>query len=209
MKGLRYTRTLVGLSGYAGAGKDEVGKILVNEYGFKRFAFADAVRQALYALNPRVQIGTTVYPIQTALNHMTWDDLKNYPEVRGLLQRMGTEVGRDLIGPDTWVNIIERHIDEAASLYGDDGPVIKGYVITDCRFVNEAEWVVRKQWDPEWRTAMVRVNRPGVGPRNNHVSETGLDNWKFDYVLMNDKGLGDLAGKVHEMHEEVAYEKLI
>jgi dephospho-CoA kinase len=39
---------LIGLSGYAGAGKDEVAKILA-ECEWRRASFADPLRAALYA----------------------------------------------------------------------------------------------------------------------------------------------------------------
>lgn len=35
---------IIGLAGYAGAGKDTVGEILVSDYGFKRVAFADSLK---------------------------------------------------------------------------------------------------------------------------------------------------------------------
>ena len=45
---------IIGLAGKAGSGKDEVAKILIDLYGYKRIAFADAIRDALYELNPLV-----------------------------------------------------------------------------------------------------------------------------------------------------------
>jgi dephospho-CoA kinase len=46
--------TVIGLTGYAQTGKDTVGEILVRDHGFKRVAFADAVRECVYALNPLI-----------------------------------------------------------------------------------------------------------------------------------------------------------
>ena len=39
---------IVGLSGYARSGKDEAAKVLVEEFGFTRVAFADKLREVLY-----------------------------------------------------------------------------------------------------------------------------------------------------------------
>jgi len=38
---------IIGLSGYASAGKDSVAQILVEKFGYKRMAFADAIRDIL------------------------------------------------------------------------------------------------------------------------------------------------------------------
>ena len=43
---------IIGISGYARSGKDSVANILVQDFGFERRAFADKLREALYALNP-------------------------------------------------------------------------------------------------------------------------------------------------------------
>jgi dephospho-CoA kinase len=45
---------IIGLSGYSRSGKDEVAKILVEDYGFTRIAFADKIRELLYEMNPIV-----------------------------------------------------------------------------------------------------------------------------------------------------------
>jgi hypothetical protein len=39
---------------------------------------------------------------------------------------------------------------------------------------------------------VIRVDRPGVSPINNHPSETSLDNWKFDYKVFNLSGIFEL-----------------
>ena len=48
---------IIGLSGYAQSGKDTVAKVLIEEYGFTRIAFADKIREFLYDLNPQVKVG--------------------------------------------------------------------------------------------------------------------------------------------------------
>ena len=56
--------TLVGLSGYAQVGKDTVGKILVEKYGFERVSFADKLREVLYALDPTVRVAGALDDIE-------------------------------------------------------------------------------------------------------------------------------------------------
>jgi dephospho-CoA kinase len=43
---------IIGLSGYAQSGKDTVAELLCLNYGFKRIAFADAIREGVVRLNP-------------------------------------------------------------------------------------------------------------------------------------------------------------
>ena len=184
---------IIGLSGYARSGKDTVAEILVENHGFIRVAFADKLREALYALNPIIGHENEMYGLlglvylQDVIDEYGWDGVKSTvygPEVRRLLQRMGTEVGREILGENIWVNaaIEPLRIDE-------------DYVFTDCRFVNEAK--ATKFYEGQvWR-----VNRPGVGPANDHISEIGLDNWPFDVVIENAGSIGDLADKVfHHAH---------
>jgi hypothetical protein len=168
---------LIGLSGYAGAGKDEVAKILAPR-GWRRASFADPLRAALYALNPRIH-GT---PLRFLVDVLGWDSVKrDHPEARELLQRMGTEVGRNLFGQDFWVE------QALAAIEREDGTQ---YVFTDCRFPNEAE-AVRARGGRVWR-----IERPGVVAVNAHPSETSLDDYRFDAVIANDGTLEALAGKV-------------
>ncbi len=165
---------VIGLSGYARTGKDTAAKYL-RELGFKRVAFADTLRNAAYALDPVIGEG---YSLQEVIDDYGWDGYKNTPfagEVRRILQRLGTEVGRNLIGEDVWV---------AATF--DNLPCDK-YVVTDVRFPNEADYI-RERYDG----IIIRIERPGVGPINDHPSETALDDYDFDFVINNDGSEADL-----------------
>jgi hypothetical protein len=48
---------------------------------------------------------------------------------------------------------------------------------------------------------LVKVSRPGFGPANQHVSETGLEDYEWDYELQNNGSLDDLPAKVASMLE--------
>lgn len=159
------TRQIIGLCGYAGAGKDTAAAGLIAD-GWLRVAFADGVREALLALNPEIALAD----LSGYLIHWEgWDNLKaNVPPVRELLQRMGTEAGRNIHGPDCWINIAKRKIDASTA----------NVVITDVRFANEADAI------RSWGGKVVYIERPGVGPVNGHVSEA-LD-FEPDERLLND-----------------------
>jgi hypothetical protein len=177
---------VVGVNGYARTGKDTVAAILVEQYGFQRLAFADKLREAAYELNPIVfmdqgwQSGA-VY-LQDVIDEYGWDGYKETlhgPEIRRILQRMGTEVGRNILGENIWVLAVLNNLENNGK-----------YVFTDCRFENEAE-AVTNLWGQVWR-----IDRPGVGPANDHISEIGLDDWNFDVRINNAGSIEDLAEKV-------------
>jgi len=179
--------SVIGLSGYGRTGKDEVAKILVEQHGYIRVAFADILRAAVYALNPYVCLDDDlaalgVYRLQELVDADGWDYVKvEYPEVRRLLQVMGTEVGRGLIGDNVWVDTAFRGLS-----------VSRKYVFTDCRFVNEAEAIQARGG------RVIRITRPGVGPVNSHASEVALDGFTFSDRIENDGTLRDLARKVND-----------
>ena len=168
---------VIGLSGYARSGKDTVGNILVN-HGYEKFSFAAVLKQAVYNLDPLLD--TLGIRYQRAISWFDSELVKDeYPEARRLLQRMGTEVGRELFGENFWV--------EKAIASVPDGTRA---VFTDCRFPNEAD-AVRELNGQVWR-----IERAGFGPINNHPSETSLDNYKFDQYINNDEKLESLEDKV-------------
>lgn len=175
--------TIIGLTGFAQSGKDSAAGFLA-EFGYKRLAFADILRQSLYNLNPIVipgddgdgmAEGPTHRRVQHLVDSYGWDVIKvQVPEVRELLQRFGTEVGRDLYGESFWVDRVMRQIRQDVH----NGPF--NYVITDVRFPNEYD-AVRNVGGKIWR-----IQRPGVGAVNNHVSEQVLPH---DLIVPN---TGDL-----------------
>lgn len=184
---------IIGLWGYAQAGKDTVGKILVAR-GYKRVAFADKVRAFALAINPIV--GFTEYREEGIDDHtftvttgpqrlddlvggVGWEAAKQRAEVRGLLQRIGTDAGRRIMGSDVWVDLAFDGLDESDAV-----------VATDVRFANEAHAIQARGG------LMVKVTRPGTEPVNAHVSETGLESWPFDWTIVNDDSIQALEEKV-------------
>jgi hypothetical protein len=182
---------ILGVNGYARAGKDTLGGYLVEEHGFTRIAFADTLKRFALALNPIIEARWDSTASETVLirlfdclqeHDFSWEKAKEVPEVRQLLQRLGTEAGREILGEDVWVNGTFAGID----------PYERDWVVTDVRFLNEAAAV-------KARSGLVwRVNREGTGPINSHASETAMDGYAFDAVLANDGPLEDLYRQVDE-----------
>ena len=73
---------IIGLTGYARSGKDTVANYLVEHHGYTRVAFADAIRDALYELNPYIANNLRVAEV---VDDYGWDIAKTNPEVRRLL----------------------------------------------------------------------------------------------------------------------------
>ncbi|MFF3249700.1 hypothetical protein ACFYWP_01490 [Actinacidiphila glaucinigra] len=180
------TDLIVGLSGYSRAGKNEAAQALTGR-GWRQVAFADKLREFLYALDPLIPgaYGAGHLRLRKLVDSTGWDYAKtSYPEVRALLQRAGTEAGRRVLGANVWVNaLFDSH---------QDAPAL---VVTDVRFPNEARAVQDRGG------LLIRVERPGVGPLRNkygavHESEVAIDDWDFDHVLTNDGTVGDLHEKL-------------
>jgi hypothetical protein len=167
---------LIGLCGYAGAGKSTVARFLVREYGFWRQPFAGPLKGMLQS------IGLTEDHTDGALKEKPCDLLGGVTP-RKAMQLLGTEWGR-AISPDIWVNIWEHR---TLSMLEDDQPV----VADDVRFANEAEAIRRLGGK------VVRVSRPGIERPNGHASEA-LD-FDFDVELVNGGTESDLTGVVQEL----------
>ena len=197
---------LIGLSGYARAGKDEAAKALA-DLGYQRIAFADKLRDFLYALNPIV--GHEIKPkvdvpkeygvmdaipirLRQVIDFYGWDEYKNSEhvrEIRPLLQRLGTEAGREVLWDSIW-------IDAALHDLKEDGK----FVVTDARFPNEAE-AIESRGGVVWRVER-KGNGPAVLPDGSiHRSETSLDEWDFDATISNDGTLEEFHRKVKELEK--------
>lgn len=174
---------LIGLLGMKQSGKDTAGRRLVEEHGYVRFAFADVMKDCLLALNPWV---TEDYRLETLISNYGWDIVKeNYPEVRRLVQVFGTEVGREILGGDLWVDALRPKVLAALG----EG---RNVVLTDVRFDNEADLVSELDGD------LIRVERKGLPDEDRHVSEVGWRSIQPDWVIHNN-------GTIEDLHEEVDY----
>jgi hypothetical protein len=168
---------IIGVSGYAQSGKDTVANYLVENYGFVKISFADPIREALYKLDPKIRVDEMVgASLANAVDHMGWEEVKKLSsDARELLQRMGTEVGREMFGKDFWVN--------QAMLKAREHDKV---VFADVRFPNEVEAILGASGDV-WR-----VYKKDVTPVNRHVSETALDDYRFKREIHNIGSFDDL-----------------
>jgi DNA-binding NtrC family response regulator len=157
---------IIGLSGYAGVGKDTVAKYITEiDPTFKIKKFSGKLKEVASLLT-----GVPAKNFESQeFKHMElygWD-----MTVRELLQRLGTEAIRDGLHEDAWVNALFADYHQG-----------ENWVITDMRFPNEYEAVMN------WNGYTVRLERPNTRPVNNHPSEVSLDNATFHYRVINAKG---------------------
>ena len=144
---------------------------------------------------------------------------------RLLLQLMGTNLFRNQLHPEIWVNSL---MNEYKPLYGYqttnskitigdisipipgldiDKRVFPNWCITDMRFPNEMEAVKKRGG------ITIRVNRPcdicggsgyhkmscPVSKSGEHYSENALDKSEFDYVVDNDSDIQSLIEKIKQV----------
>lgn len=200
---------IIALSGFARAGKDETAKVLVEEFGFKQVAFADKLRDMVYALNPIVAHKTFVQefgdgreaeaitdPVyaQDVIDVYGWGGYKETEygsELRRLLQRLGTEAGRETLWDTIW-------IDAALTGFPADAKI----VVSDARFFNEFD-AVRSRGGEVWR-----IERPGVGPANEHASEMEAIGYPyFAKTLHNSRDLDYFRDLVKQAYGDFVTER--
>lgn len=191
--------TLVALTGLAGSGKDTVADTLVHHHGFVKLAFADALRAevaAAFAIDPAhlTRRETKEHPISAlaldrcldysfakCMAQVLWaagqspQQMSAPRSARQILQWWGTEYRRAQ-DPDYWTT----QADNAIYMYQRAGH--SRFVISDCRFENEAS-MVRLLEGTIWQ-----VVRPGITPASDaHVSETEGSQF-LPHVLLGNTG---------------------
>lgn len=210
---------IIGVSGYSGSGKDTIGAIiqylnfpnpqfsiekvctdysdyeelLDEESGWQTRKFAGKLKDIAEHLTgiplekfedqefKKTNLGPE-WDVPAAASLV--DGIINLSEmrpmtVREFLQKLGTNGLRMGLHDNVWVNALMADYDKESN-----------WIITDTRFPNEAKAIKDKGG------VIIRVNRPGVEPINDHPSEVGLDNWDFDYKLVNHSDIFDLKETV-------------
>jgi len=132
------------------------------------------------------------------------------PTRRMLLQKIGTDCGRDIIHPNIWVNTVMSNYYPYAIKNSTD--CVSKWIIPDVRFPNELQAIQERSG------IVIRVNRTprhiieSLGGKLNidedfkdaklayeHPSETSLDNAKFDYTIDNNGIIEELIYKVKDI----------
>lgn len=152
---------LIALCGPAGCGKSTIARVLDGE-NLRVRSFAGPLKQMLRAL------GLTEQQVSGDLKETPCELLCGNTPRYGM-QTLGTQWGRDLIGPDVWVNAALANLPAA--------PIVT--IIDDCRFANEA-LAVRARGG-----VVIELVRGGIAYSGRHESEAGLSRELIDAQVAN------------------------
>lgn len=176
---------IVGLGYKARSGKDTVANYLVANFGFKRIAFADPLKLACMEI-----FGWTEEHVYGDLKEVVdpyWGFSPRYA-----LQKVGTECMRDNFDREIWVKAAGKRILENPKI---------NWVITDCRFPNEAKAIA------EWGGRVVKVDRPGAEASQGiekHPSEIAMDAYDgWWYTICNYGTLSELYDTIDNFWREI------
>jgi hypothetical protein len=188
---------IIGICGKKQHGKTTAANYLRDKHGFTIVSFADALRQMVEALDPYVetfdmwghpQWESAVYMRYTeATKKYGYEEAKQFPDIRRLLQRMGTEAGRGVLGPNVWVDAWKRRVKELVRTGVN-------VVSADVRFPNEVDAILG------WPNAghLIRVVKIGAAVvPDEHASERYQESFKPRFVAR----AHDTAELEHEVAE--------
>ena len=167
---------VIALCGDAGSGKTTAADYLVEHYGYRRVKFADPLKNMLRAM------GLTERQIEGDQKEIAQDALCGRSP-RHLMQTLGTEWGRQLIGENLWINLWRERVNFLLS----DGESV---IVDDMRFINELDAATSVG------AHVYRLRRPGQANKaGDHASEMGLA-FAVLPVIIND---GDLPSLYHSV----------
>ena len=163
----RSKKSLVGLVGYPGSGKDALAEELCRYSGRTRYAFGDAVKSLLLA---------TDKTYGDSLERLEDWKRRGLHDTREKLQNLGQRL-RDY-DSEFWIRSMPAVLADRA-------------IVTDIRYPNELDWVKEKGG------TVVAIHRPGFGPVNNHQSESNTTRLLelADITLTNHDTVAELAAR--------------
>lgn len=164
---------IIGVGGKKRHGKDTWAEGLGDDW--VKIGMSDTLCEALLRANPMIKPdGTRVADYLEQLGG-DWTKAKDEcTEVRELLQRLGTEMGRGIFGENVWVDLTWKRVREIQA----EG---KNVVITGIRFPNELAAVKAAGGTSVY---IVRPSLVGKEDGNsNHASENSLSLEDFDTVF--------------------------
>lgn len=176
----------------------------LNLYPFiKMYSFADALKWLavdLFDIPEECCFGTEEQKNQKH-EHLRWDNMTYKPDdlgyksgpmsAREFLQYFGTDICRGIYEP-IWIRKCIKDINREGSLLA---------IITDVRFPNEVD-IVKDNGG-----TTLRLTREVF--KDQHTSETALDNYIFKHLLDNDNAsIDDTIAKVQTFYKTFLSEKL-
>ncbi len=146
---------VIGFCGLSGSGKSFAARHLTSRHAYRRTRFAEPLKAMLLAF------GCSPAEVDGPLKGEPSETLCGKTP-RQVMQWLGTEWGRDLVGGDLWLNAWRRRVAEIRSI----APEAR-IVVDDVRFLNEAHAI----WELGGKVVRIdRISAQGL-PRDPHISE--------------------------------------
>lgn len=165
---------IIGFCGAIGAGKSSAALHLVKAYNFQRVPFAGPLKAMARAFGlSEAEINGDQKEVPT--------ELACGKTPRQVMQYLGEEFGRRLLGPDVWVRAWRLQAVNYADVVADD-----------VRYGNEVE-VIRKLGG-----AVIRIVRDGVEPTLSHASERQVIT--ADFTILNNGGKAELEAHIDRLY---------
>ena len=174
---------VIALTGSAGSGKDTVANILqLTNTNVFRHSFAKPLKEiAAKTFNLDPFYFDSDNPEREKI-HPRWNK-----SPRQLLQILGTDCLRELVDKDIWI----KHAQDIYHLELHKYPKKSMFIITDCRFNNEAEWIKSiggEIWEVKRNINLIEPTRQH---NSKHASETSVDKKYITHTLENDNNDDD------------------
>lgn len=170
-----FKKPIIAFTGLAQSGKTTAANAFIS-IGYDRMSFAEPIKAMVSCLTPCKDKDAR----PSSLCGKT---------LREVYQTLGTDWGRNMVGGDIWILAGRARLDE---LLGDvESDIIRGIVLDDVRFDNEAE-LIRSMGG-----LVVEITRSSV-PQMEHSSESGIARDLIDYSFANE---GDVATLQHQVRD--------
>ena len=171
---------IIGLLGHAGTGKNYIAENILPKILKPKntvvIAFADH-----FKVDAIIKYGADYNKVYGKKDFNT----------RKLLQKVGTEEGRNVYGENIWIKAVETWV----KVLNSRG--VERFIISDCRFKNEVDWVRSLN-----NGFVIKINAPNryndrlnqetnndiekINVIKNHPSELQIDECSYDFIINND-----------------------
>lgn len=205
---------IVGIIGFAGSGKDTAGEYLINKKGYKRYSFAEPLKDAVSVIfgweRDLLEGSTLESRAWREQPDLWWEEKLNWREnndnrftPRVCLQYFGTNTIRHHFNDNIWLLCLENWLRKVTD---------QKIVITDCRFKNEISTLrsydakiirIKRGSEPEWYSIAEEYNKSGdenllkiLKDAGIHESERDWIGQHFDAVIDNNSTLQDFYKKI-------------
>jgi len=175
--------TIIGITGNKGNGKDTLADHLVENHGYVKICFANALKDAC-----KILFGFTDEQLYGNLKEVIDENWGITP--REIMQFVGTDLFRNQIkllmpwiNDNFWIECLKKKIKNMQLESAN-----KNFVISDVRFKNEVDFI------NEMNGVIIRVKRHDViiNDTCQHESESNFDSFDVNYTIYNSGSLGDL-----------------